>query len=80
MSTARKVQYNVTRPTSVVVITLLFEGFQLLFPDAMSTNAIMGTYKVLLALGTTGLIDKTYRKRKEIGAFIKRIFTKKQKK
>jgi hypothetical protein len=35
-SPARKVQYNATRPTSVVVMTLLFEGVQLLFPDAMS--------------------------------------------
>ena len=77
-SPARKVQYNITRPTSVVVMTLLFEGIQLLFPDAVSTHTALGIYKVLLGLGTTGLIDKTIQNRREIWAWIKMIFTKKE--
>lgn len=60
-------------------MTLLFEGFQLLFPDAMSTTTVMGTYKVLLAFGLTGIIDKAVRERKEIAEFFKSIFTKKEK-
>jgi hypothetical protein len=77
-SPVRKAQYTVTRPTSVVVMTLLFEGIQLLFPNALSTNTTMGIYKVLLALGTTGIIDKTIRERKEIWAWIKMIFHRKK--
>lgn len=79
MATPREIQSQVTRPTSVVVMTLLFEGFQLLFPDAMSTTTVLGTYKVLLALGATGIIDKTIRNRKNIAEFFKSIFTKKEK-
>jgi hypothetical protein len=60
-------------------MTLLFEGFQLLFPDAMSTTTVLGTYKVLLALGATGIIDKTWRNRREIRDYIKELFTKKVK-
>jgi len=79
MEVIRKVQSQVTRPTSVVIMTLLFEGFQLLFPDAMSTTTVLGTYKVLLALGATGIIDKTWRNRREIRDYIKELFTKKVK-
>jgi len=79
MAVVRQIQSQVTRPTSVVVMTLLFEGFQLLFPTAMSTSAVLGTYKVLLAFGATGIIDKIYRNRKDIAEFFKSIFTKKEK-
>lgn len=79
MATVREVQSQVTRPTSVVIMTLLFEGFQLLFPTAMSTNTVLGTYKVLLALGATGIIDKAIRNRKRYIAVFKSIFTKKEK-
>lgn len=79
MAVVREIQSQVTRPTSVVVMTLLFEGFQLLFPTAMSTNTVLGTYKVLLAFGATGIIDKIIRNRKEIVEFFKSIFTKKEK-
>ena len=77
-SPARKVQYNITRPTSVVVMTLLFEGIQLLFPHAMSTSTVLGIYKVLLGLGGTGLIDKAVVNRREIWSWIKMVFTKKE--
>lgn len=79
MTKVREIQSQVTRPTSVVVMTLLFEGFQLLFPNAMSTATVLGTYKILLALGATGVIDKTWRNRKEIRDFLKNLFTKKEK-
>jgi hypothetical protein len=45
----------------------------------MSTTTVLGTYKVLLALGATGIIDKTIRNRKNIAEFFKSIFTKKEK-
>lgn len=76
---AYEVSRQVTRPTSVVVMTLLFEGFQLFFPNAMSTTTVLGTYKILLALGTTGIIDKTWRNRKDILEFFKGLLTKKEK-
>lgn len=79
MATVREVQSQVTRPTSVVIMTLLFEGFQLLFPNAMSTNSVVGTYKILLALGATGIIDKGWRNRKMILEFFKGLITKKEK-
>lgn len=76
---AVEVGRNIYRPTSVVVMTLLFEGFQLIFPDVMDRNAVLGTYKILLALGTTGIIDKGWRNRKIILEFFKGLITKKEK-
>jgi hypothetical protein len=78
ISPARKVQRNITRPTSVVVLEVLFELFKLIFPNSISIDESNTIYKILLALAGTGLIDKAIMNWKVIKEFFKSIFTKKK--
>jgi len=75
---ARDIQRNITRPTSVVVLEVLFEIFKLIFPNAIGVDESNVIYKILLGLASTGLIDKTIMNWKTIMEFFKSIFTKKK--
>lgn len=79
MSNAREIQKQVTRPTSAVIMMLLWEAFLSLFPNAISPPTEEGIGKIILAVGLTGVIDKIFRNRKEIKEWFKSIFTKKEK-
>lgn len=78
MATPREIQKQVTRPTSAVVMMLLWEAFTSLFPNAITPPTEEGIGKIILAVGLTGIIDKAVRERKEIAEFFKSIFTKKK--
>lgn len=79
MANAREIQKQVTRPTSAVIMMLLWEAFLSLFPNSMSPPTEDGIGKLILAIGLTGVIDKMFTNRKEIAQFFKSIFTKKEK-
>ncbi len=79
MAVAREIQKQVTRPTSAVIMMLLWEAFLSLFPNAINTSAQEGIGKIILAIGLTGVIDKIVRNRKELKEWFKSIFTKKEK-
>lgn len=79
MATLREIQKQVTRPTSAVIMMLLWEAFLSLFPNAISPPTEEGIGKLILAVGLTGIIDKAVRERKNITEFFKSIFTKKEK-
>ena len=78
MTKAREIQKQVTRPTSVAIMLVLFQGFKLLFPNKMSNEWEDFTYNAITVIGGTGLLDKLWTNRKEIVEFFKSIFTKKQ--
>jgi len=61
MAGVRKIQRNVTRPTSVAIMLVLFQGFQLMFPDKMSPQWQDWTLNTITVIGGTGLIDKIFR-------------------
>ena len=77
--TKKEIAYNMTRPTSVVVMLLLFQVFQLAFPKVMGDQWQRVTLDAITVVGGTGIIDKAWRNRKEIKEFFKSIFTKKKK-
>ena len=76
MATVREIQKQVTRPTSVAVMLVLFQGFQLAFPKSMSPEWEGWTYNVITVLGATGLLDKLWRNRQTIINKFKNIFKK----
>lgn len=78
MNKAREIQKQITRPTSAVIMLLLFEGFTNMFPDAMSLFWQGWTYRMITAIGATGIIDKVWRNRREIREFIINIFKNKK--
>ena len=78
MATPREIQKQVTRPTSAVVMMLLWEAFISLFPNAIAPPTEDGIGKIILAVGLTGVIDKIFSNKKEITEFFKSIFTKKK--
>ncbi len=77
MAGVRKIQRNVTRPTSVAIMLVLFQGFQLMFPDKMSPQWQDWTLNTITVIGGTGLIDKIFRNWNEISEFFKNLLTKK---
>ena len=76
MANVREIQKEITRPTSVAVMLVLFQGFQLIFPKSMSPEWEGWTYNAITVLGATGLIDKVWRNRQVIINKIKTIFKK----
>ncbi len=78
MNKAREIQKQITRPTSAVVMMLLWEAFISLFPNAIASPTEDGIGKIILAVGLTGVIDKIFSNKKEITEFFKSIFTKKK--
>ena len=74
MAVVREIQKQVTRPTSAVIMMLLWEAFLSLFPNAINTSAQEGIGKIILAIGLTGVIDKIVRNRKELKEWFKSIF------
>ena len=79
MAGVRKIQRNVTRPTSVAIMLVLFQGFQLMFPDKMSPQWQDWTLNAITVIGGTGLIDKMFQNWNEISEFFKKLLTKKVK-
>jgi hypothetical protein len=69
MAGVRKIQRNVPRPTSVAIMLVLFQGFQLMFPDKMSPQWQDWTLNAITVIGGTGLIDKIFRNWNEISEF-----------
>lgn len=78
MASPREIQKQVTRPTSAVIMMLLWEAFISLFPNAIAPPTEDGIGKIILAVGLTGVIDKIFSNKKEIAEFFKSIFTKKK--
>lgn len=76
MATVRKIQKQVTRPTSVAVMLVLFQGFQLAYPKALTPEWQNWTYNVITVIGTTGLIEKVWRNRHDISKWFKNVFKK----
>lgn len=74
---AREIQKNVTRPTSVVGMALLFELIQLIWPGIVTSEIQQWIYKALTFLAGTGLLDKAWRNRKKIIEWVKRLFKRK---
>jgi len=60
MSTARTIQKNVTRPTSVAILLLLFQGFKLTFPKVMDPQWEDWTYNAITVVAGTGILDKIW--------------------
>ncbi len=77
MSKARTIQKQVTRPTSVAIMLVLFQGFKLVFPNRMPDEWQEFTYNVITVIGGTGLLDKLWTNRKEIIKFVSNIFKRK---
>lgn len=77
MATVRDIQKNATRPTSVVIMLLILQGFQLTFPNKIPENWENFALNVITIVGGTGIIDKAWRNRKEIKQWIINIFKKK---
>lgn len=76
MTTVRIIQKQVTRPTSVAIMLVLFQGFQLLFPDKLTPEWEDWTYNAITVVGATGLIDKIWRNRHIIINKVKNVFKK----
>ena len=76
MATVRKIQKEITRPTSVAIMLVLFQGFQLFFPKVMDKELENWTYSVITVIGGTGLLDKLWRNRQIIINRIKNVFKK----
>jgi len=77
MSKARTIQKQVTRPTSVAIMLVLFQGFKLVFPNRMPDEWQEFTYNAITVIGGTGLLDKLWTNRKEIIKFVSNIFKRK---
>ena len=77
MRKARNIQKQVTRPTSVVIMLVLFQGFKLVFPNRMPDEWQEFTYNAITVIGGTGLLDKLWTNRKEIIKFVSNIFKRK---
>lgn len=77
MASAREIQKQVTRPTSVTVMVLLFQIFTKSFPDAMSQDWQDITLTGITVIGGYGLIEKAWKNRHEIKEFIVNIFKRK---
>jgi len=77
MSKARNIQKQVTRPTSVVIMLVLFQGFKLVFPNRMPDEWQEFTYNAITVIGGIGLLDKLWTNRKEIIKFVSNIFKRK---
>ena len=77
MSKARNIQKQVTRPTSVAIMLVLFQGFKLVFPNMMPDEWQEFTYNVITVIGGTGLLYKLWTNRKEIIKFVSNIFKRK---
>lgn len=80
MATAKDIGRNATRPTSVVVMLLLWKAFQMKWPDAMPPEWESWTLDAITIVGGTGIIDKLWRNRKDIREFFKSIINKLKKK
>lgn len=80
MGTAKDIGRNATRPTSVVVMLLLWKAFQMKWPDAMPPEWESWTLDAITIVGGTGIIDKLWRNRKDIREFFKSIINKLKKK
>jgi hypothetical protein len=78
MAAVRTIQKNITRPTSVAIMLVLFQLFKLSFPNSMSNEWEDATYNAITIIGGTGLLEKLWANRKEIKEFFKQIFTKKE--
>lgn len=74
---SKEIQYNVTRPTSVMVMLLLFQGFKLIFPNAMPEPWQDLTINAITVIGGTGIIEKTIKNWKDIKEWVKSLFKKK---
>ena len=77
MSKARNIQKQVTRPTSVAIMLVLFQGFKLVFPNRMPDEWQEFTYNAITVIGGTGLLYKLWTNRKEIIKFVSNIFKRK---
>ena len=77
MSKARNIQKQVTRPTSVAIMLVLFQGLKLVFPNRMPDKWQEFTYNAITVIGGTGLLDKLWTNRKEIIKFVSNIFKRK---
>lgn len=77
MSKARNIQKQVTRPTSVAIMLVLFQEFKLVFPNRMPDEWQEFTYNAITVIGGTGLLDKLWTNRKEIIKFVSNIFKRK---
>ena len=64
MASPREIQKQVTRPTSAVIMMLLWEAFISLFPNAIAPPTEDGIGKIILAVGLTGVIDKIFSNKK----------------
>lgn len=79
MTRAREIQKNVTRPTSVVIMLLLLQGFKLIFPNTISASVEEWIINIITVIGGTGVIEKIFLNWKSIIAFFNNLFTKKEK-
>ena len=77
MATAKDIGRNATRPTSVVVMLLLWKAFQMKWPDAMPPEWESWTLDAITIVGGTGILDKAWRNRKEIKEWVRKIFKQK---
>ena len=76
MLKAREIQKQVTRPTSVAIMLVLFQGFQLTFPKVLTPAWEDFTYNAITVVGATGLLDKAWRNRHIIINKVKNVFKK----
>jgi hypothetical protein len=76
MLKAREIQKQVTRPTSVAIMLVLFQGFQLTFPKVLTPEWKDWTYSAITVIGGTGLLDKAWRNRHIIINKVKNVFKK----
>jgi hypothetical protein len=77
VKTVKNIQYNTTRPTSVAIMLLLFQGFKLIFPDIMPEQWQDFTYNTITVIGSIGVLEKIWKNRNEIKEWVLTLFKKK---
>ena len=73
--TVKDVQYNATRPTSATIMLVLFQLLQLVLPVSQPVQE--GIYTAITIVGTSGLIEKAWKNRKQIKEWVKSLFKRK---
>lgn len=66
-----------TRPTSVVIMLLVLQAVTLAAPKAVPERWEDFAINAITVIGGTGIIDKAWRNRHEISAWVKSLFKKK---
>jgi len=78
MYTVRQVQKQVTRPTSVTIMLVVFKLVMVIFPSLLNEHSQQLIYDIIGIIGALGLVDKIISNWKRFKLWIKeKLLTKK---